>query len=42
MRALMIREDVPPSELRRLAKAEDDPRAARRRGKPGGSRKGTG
>lgn len=30
MRALMIREDVPPSELRRLAKAEDDPRVARR------------
>ncbi len=30
MRALMIREDVPPSELRRLAKNEDDPRLARR------------
>jgi transposase len=30
MRALMIREDVPPGELRRLAKTEDDPRVARR------------
>ncbi len=30
MRALMIREDVPPGELRRLAKIEDDPRVARR------------
>ena len=30
MRALMIREDVPPVELRRLAKTEDDPRVARR------------
>lgn len=30
MPALMIREDVPPVELRRLAKAEDDPRVARR------------
>ena len=30
MRALMIREDVPPVELRRLAKSEDDPRVARR------------
>ena len=29
MRALMIREDVPPGEPRRLAKAEDDPRVAR-------------
>lgn len=30
MRALMIREDVPPRELRRLAKIEDNPRVARR------------
>jgi transposase len=30
MPALMIREDVPPAELRRLAKIEDDPRVARR------------
>ncbi|MBW8271520.1 IS630 family transposase [Caldovatus aquaticus] len=30
MRALMIREDVPPGELRRLAKTEDDPRVLRR------------
>ena len=30
MRALMIREDVPPGELRRLAKTEGDPRVARR------------
>lgn len=30
MRALMIREDAPPGELRRPAKTEDDPRAARR------------
>ena len=30
MRALMIREDVPPSELRRLAKTEDNLRVARR------------
>jgi transposase len=30
MLALMIREDVPPAELRRLAKAEADPRVARR------------
>jgi transposase len=29
MRAVMIREDVPPGELRRLTKTEDDPRAAR-------------
>jgi transposase len=30
MRALMIREDIPPGDLRRLAKTEDDPRVARR------------
>ena len=30
MRALMIREDLPPVELRRLAKAEGDLRVARR------------
>ena len=30
MLALMIREDVPPGELRRLAKAERDLRVARR------------
>lgn len=30
MPALMIREDLPPAELRRLAKTEDDPRVARR------------
>ncbi len=30
MPALMIREDVPPAELRRLAKIEDDPRVGRR------------
>jgi hypothetical protein len=30
MRALMIREDVPPGKLRRLAKTEGDPRVARR------------
>jgi transposase len=30
MRALMIRDDVPPAELRRLAKIEEDPRVARR------------
>jgi hypothetical protein len=30
MLTLMIREDVPPAELRRLAKAEDDPRVTRR------------
>jgi transposase len=30
MRALMIRQDVRPGELRRLAKTEDDPRVARR------------
>ncbi len=30
MRTLMIREDVPPRELRRLAKIENDPRVARR------------
>jgi hypothetical protein len=30
MPALMIREDLPPGELRRLAKAESDLRVARR------------
>lgn len=30
MRALMIRDAVPPVELRRLARTEDDPRVARR------------
>jgi hypothetical protein len=30
MRALLIREDVPPGELWRRAKAEGDPRVARR------------
>jgi hypothetical protein len=30
MRALMMREDLPPSELRRLARAEGAPRVARR------------
>jgi transposase len=30
MPAVMIREDVPRAELRRLARAEGDPRAARR------------
>jgi len=30
MRPLMIGEDLPPAELRRLARAEDDPRLARR------------
>jgi transposase len=30
MRALMIRDTVPPVELRRLARTEDDPRVARR------------
>ncbi len=30
MGALMIREDVPPSELRQLAESEDNPRVARR------------
>jgi hypothetical protein len=30
MRALMMREDVPQGELRRLAKTEGDPRVVRR------------